>query len=479
MSRYKPILLLVLLTGQALAKPQAQPNRPALADPLGKQQVVLKDASTEMWVGADPDDAATSDCKLKKGARGSVVASKGDKKLVVFNAKDWGQSCGQKKGLQDLPLVWVADESLKSVQSLSLDEYGDTCAAYEYLEQRWPDEISTPEGQVLACTGADCQTSAIAEAAKQMIDMGSFHSGNRCLIETTRDKQSADCSFATMLKQAQECTDANGKARRCTQNECEKSLRTQACQSSPWKNKGLDERFQLIMQYAKTYAAKYGVEPRAIPCIATVETGYLEPQAKTLLACGDADRNRYHGLGMITLQTLEHYVSPFIKRKLQVKENGKFVTKMLTPFRSANPLLQKPSLYACPRKLHDLLGSSPELQVELMAYTLAEKGAAVGGNSYQAYVNYNGHSPPDPENGRPHMNNYADAVQACVSCLRKRLPDENAKPTKKTAKPANPVECLSTATRGGTKHHFFLQPGDRIYKVFAGHYKQSCTEEPK
>ena len=502
MSRIKNIFIVLMLglgcTGilyaeekpEAPAQDELQAPTPALApptikmelaDPTGLEQVFIEKGASPLLSGITPENATTVGCQLNRDAKGSVVARQGSKSLVVFNQTDWKNNCKKQSGLNNLPLVWVDNDKLKATKSLALEEFGDRCAAYEFLERQAPFDEPGVEGRGLPCSGPNCKTTPMVDAAKQFIEMSAYHFGNRCFIETDRDKQGPECSFTAMLKVAQECKNSKDKAVRCSQAECERRLGSQMCLNSPWKDKPVDERFQLIMKYAKDYAPAYGVEPRAIPCIATVETGYLEPQAKTLLACGNTRMNRYHGLGMITQQTLEHYVNPFTKFQVTVDVNGKKVSKEIKAFHSSNPLLVRPSFYACPEKLHDALGSSPDLQVELMAYTLAEKKSATRGNEYQSYVNYNGLKTADEENGRPHMNNYADAIQACVRCLRQRLPDKpqlskNGKPI-----PAlDPVECLSIATRGGQENHpFYLRPGHRIYDVFDGHKKRYCGEDDK
>ena len=71
------------------------------------------------------------------------------------------------------------------------------------------------------------------------------------------------------------------------------------------------------------------------------------------------------------------------------------------------------------------------------------------------------------------LKNYADAVMACVKCLRARLPDL----TGESALPAgDPVHCLSATTHSASGHRFWLKPGQRIESVFNGSIKRYCGE---
>lgn len=398
-------------------------------------------------------------CQLKAGSKGSVIARRGNQSLVVFNNKDWREGCGPRRGVGQLPMAWVNSDELKNTLDFDTSEYGDACRAYEHMEGII--EAPKTEAAVSICDSMTCLSSSLIHQALLPIASTSSAAAFACQFASTEKNKDMTCSFEAILNRATTCVNNQGHEAKCSPEECRRRLRELACTQSPWKEKELNERFQLTMEMAKRSAAPLRVDPRIVPCIAVVETGHLEPQAKTLLACQDAGRHRYHGLGMITLSTLENYISPYKKFRLPPGKGEKQGPEV-KPFRSQLAEFQKPSFYACPRKLHDAMASSPELQVELMAYTLAEKSAVVDGNEYLTFANYNANSNLDPENGEPHFKNYADAVTSCVSCLRGAQAADN------------PVECLSAATRGGNAHPFYLRPGKRIYDVFAGYQKAGC-----
>jgi hypothetical protein len=441
-----------------------------ISDPLSIEQVQVTTGGAKLYGTMSPSPGTAIGCTIQKGAKGTVVAKRGPFQLVAFNQQNWDNSCGKSRGIEGQRLAWVDASALRQVKDLKLEAYGDICSAYTYLEESLEQPAAAQaEGRTEPCKDGNCpQKNPLVAIADQFKEIESFHFGNRCFIEKDAPRESAACSFETMLQEANDCgKDKKGNRIRCGRRECEKRLGRMACQNSPWREKSLQQRFNLIVSMARSYAPKYGVDFRAVPCIATVETGFLEPMAKTLLACGNPNQNRYHGLGMITRSTLDSYISPYKKFVMPGPKGTKI---QIGPFRSSIPELTKPSYYACPGKLHDALGSSPELQVELMAYTLAEKLAIAGGSEYNAYKYYNAHAAIDHENGQPHMNNYAQAAQACVACLRVRMPD--GKPEKD-----NPLHCLSAASRGRRDHPFWLKTDDHIERVFGGSMKRYCGEE--
>lgn len=443
------------------------------ASAVEREQIRLKENAGITSIGLEPGQGSDAVCTLNKGARGSIVARQKNQSLVVFDEGDWRKNC-KGKGLGGQFMGWVPNTATNPEARIStegLSNYGDRCAAYEFLENQIQE--TKPEAEAKECKENCGQRAPLLDLAAQMLNLGTYHEGNRCLIENrTSEDADVSCSFDAMMKEVKTCegiSSAEDK-QRCV-GRCVNKLNNMACSMSPWKTKSVEERFQLIMKLGEAPARLYGVDARMMPCVAIVETGYLEPMAKTGMACINPRMNRYHGLGMITQQTLENYLNPSRQIKVRRKAlgSGKLEDVTLGPFRSVNPLVQKESYYACPTKLHDLLGSSPDLQLELMAYTLAEKLQATGGSEYRAYMNYNGLASADAENGKPHMENYADAVNSCVSCLRQRYPKKGVSAS---------VECLAAGMRSGGEatHPFQMAPGKSIFGAVTGFQKRYCGE---
>ncbi len=448
-------------------------NRFELGDPLRIAQVELKSKSTQMFLESETGAEGNQiPCALPTGAKGTTVATRGDMKLVIFDAITWKAGCKKNVGIGFLPMGWIISDGLKSVKNLKREEYGDVCKAYSYLETA----VQTPPEPFIFEDPPICATDTLIDISRKVKLASYAENVDPCLRENGPDRGGPLCSFRAIYQQATNCGRSKSQPIRCSKQECEKRLGRLACQNSPWKDKSLQERFKTLMSSAHYHGKKYGIEPRAIPCIAAVETGYLEPMAKNLMSCDDPVEHSYHGLGMITKTTLEHYLSPYIQNTVTGRDNQK---RVVGPFRTTIPEFNKPSYYACPEKMHDALGASPELQIELMAYTLANKLSAAGGQAsdpgseYASYVHYNANGSIDQENGKPHSNNYADAVSACVKCLRSRIPDlanEGAKNKQ------NATHCLSATTRKNEGHPFALTTDAQIEKLFNGSMKRYCGE---
>ena len=472
---FHSICALTLLTGGGGDMAWAQPLE--IGDPLAVAQVVQKSGKVRLFLDSEvPEGGSRIPCSIPANTRGTVVARRGDLRLVVYNSEAWAAACGKSAGVGKQHMAWVRESDIRSVQDLNREGYGDVCSAYTYLEGN-ASPPPTPETPRIIIDEVMCRPEPLASlfgvTQKKWIDLNK----DPCLREGGPPRSGPLCSFAALYAEATTCGKAKSGAKvPCGKAECERRLGRLACQNSPWKGKSLNDRFNAMMALSHYYGTRHGIEPRALPCIAGVETGYLEPMAKNLMSCSNPQNHSYHGLGMITLTTLEHYLSPYIGNTVTGLDK---VQRQTGPFRTVIPEFNKPSFYACPQKMHDALGSSPELQIELMAYTVANKLSAVGGRAsdpkseYNAYMNYNGHLAVDPQNGQPHAKNYADAVMACVKCLRARLPDL----TGESALPAgDPVHCLSATTHSASGHRFWLKPGQRIESVFNGSIKRYCGE---
>ncbi|MCB0385601.1 MAG: hypothetical protein KDD43_09425, partial [Bdellovibrionales bacterium] len=217
---------------------------------------------------------------------------------------------------------------------------------------------------------------------------------------------------------------------------CVNELKRIACEESPWKDLGLKDRFNRIMALGKKHAQKYGVDVRAMPCIAGAETLSLEPLIKVFHSCYKGVHNNYtaQGMGQMTRTTFRAYF----------KRGG----AGLGPFRSTIPPFNQPPYTQDADKLFDAMGTSVDLQLEIMAYTLKEKKRR--SKDWTMFFRYHGVSKP-----------YANAANRCMSCLKTRI-DQNGR----AITSQDPVQCLSYTARSG--NGFYRHANDQIYRSFKG-----------
>jgi hypothetical protein len=191
---------------------------------------------------------------------------------------------------------------------------------------------------------------------------------------------------------------------------CLASLQRHYCAFSPWRNLSLNQRFRRILVLGLPYAKQRGIDPRALPCIAARETVTLEPLAISEVNCGGYSSDE--GLGQIIWPTFHDYATALA-------------------FRSevAIPGLPEPDDLVA---RFNSLGYSAERQIELMAFTLAEKKR---GREYrEAFVDYNGSATRET---------YGKLVNACYECLIKRVDPETLEVA------GDPMRCLSAALGSG------------------------------
>lgn len=223
------------------------------------------------------------------------------------------------------------------------------------------------------------------------------------------------CGFAALLKQAK------------TQEEYE-NLK---CQKSPWKDLNFSQRAQKILEFSAPHAERYHVDPETMLCISARETTTLEPLKVDNIFWRRRNKDPsirppYRGLGQITKDMFD----AALQRPLLIKTNGRRVESRFIS--SISPFNLTP--YTTDEGqdlLFDVLAVSPNLQLELMAYTLSHtaytrKNAYVdwkhrpsGSRSkqhkntlYAAIRDYNGHD--------KYKHIYAETVLQCRSCLLKK-----------------------------------------------------------
>ncbi|MBK7843791.1 MAG: hypothetical protein IPJ71_08865 [Bdellovibrionales bacterium] len=215
---------------------------------------------------------------------------------------------------------------------------------------------------------------------------------------------------------------------------CIREMKSIACNESPWKDLDLNQRFNRLISLGKVHAEKYGLDVRAMPCIAAAETLTLEPLIKVYGACYN-DLSTAQGLGQMTRSTLKSYVL----------SGG----VGLRPFKSTIPPFNAPPYSSrtvgSAEKLFDAMATSVDLQMEIMAYTLREKKRK--SSDYKMFYRYHGVSSA-----------YATANNKCMICLRDRLTKDGQSVGK-----GDPVECLSHVARGN--RGFYGRANKQIFRA--------------
>lgn len=534
------ILIMSVMTDFHLAYAESGPFE--WSDPVAPEVITLEKGSYEL-----AQTGESKSCTFAKSEDASVLArfERNGRKQALVAIR--GNPCRQKfagvtpKGAPSL--VWVENPDQAKIRkdrkNLNL------CEPFRLAEQL---EVDLGE-QMRRVEGGTCDTCTttkdggvtdggpgpkeipvprmVGATAQDIGAASDFEKNNPCLIDPSRSLNSAECSFAALLEAAKK-----------SRGNCVENLKKLSCRKSPWKDMGIEERFNQVVKLAVEKSQNVsrfksqkkinksggkeakgrgveikGVDYRAIPCISIVETEYLEPMAKSLGACQNPGQNRYHGLGMLTLSTLRSYVNnPNGNIQIGFSRSGDLsgsdtktdpedfnrFAQMAGPseiefnvYRSNHVEFSKPSYYACPERLHDAMGISPELQVELMAYTLADKKNLAEGKMASLYQKYNPgvkkefssdwttfalyNANPSSHGGRPHFAHYADAAMMCMNCLRERL-DDNGNPIDGKGKP---VECLSPGLRAeprkGTGFH--MKMDDLILRDFPAQIEARCGND--
>lgn len=194
---------------------------------------------------------------------------------------------------------------------------------------------------------------------------------------------------------------------------CVRALRTHYCAYSMWQDLDLDQRMQRILVLGQPFADEAGVDVRALPCIAAIETRYLEPLTVSELNC-----RRYtsdQGLPQIIRPTFDG---------LRVRRG--FQSSVVDYGGSDDP--------AHWDRLFAQVAQSVRHQLELMAQVLRESGGrGTDGGYLNAFINYNGSA---------HSITYGYAANACLTCMRARV-DMDAFEMR-----GDPMRCLAAALGG-------------------------------
>lgn len=325
-----------------------------------------------------------------------------------------------------------------------------------------------------------------------------------------------DPTFSEVLNQA-----------KSVPNKCESNLRKLSCLKSVWFSMELRERYQKVLDLAResvntinlptqSVPQKSGSIPhpqidyRAIPCIAAAETGFLEPLAMNTNACTNDSTAK--GLGMINANTLWDYLLPDKTFQLGDKKynslNREFNWKGMEMWdreieriKSMNDKDKKEAKEKLVSSIFDRISLQPELQIQIIAYTLAEKqarvrrtqnsscyGASISQESYSDY--YSGCSSNDKKRNQERRF-YGEAINSCAKCIAKnedntelsvkclsivdnREPEIKAKvalmaPAKKTN---GKVE--KTQKKEKLQSQFHLKPDEKILRSFEFYKKVVC-----
>ncbi len=200
---------------------------------------------------------------------------------------------------------------------------------------------------------------------------------------------------------------------------CTTELRTHYCRHSMWRELDIEQRFGRILVLGRPFAERFNVDVRAMPCIAAIETRFLEPLTVSDFSCEfDASDE---GLPQIIRPTFDTLYRQLDFRSTVVADDGALDAQHLSTLFSA-------------------VGGSVRHQLELMAAVLAASGLNDARTNYQAaFTAYNG-SFRAVEYGR--------RVQACFTCLRERVDPATLEIR------GDPMRCLEAASGANIRQDF-------------------------
>ena len=232
------------------------------------------------------------------------------------------------------------------------------------------------------------------------------------------------CSFDTIRALAEANRDTG---------QCATAIRTNACRHSMWGDLAIEDRLARMLVLGREFAARYDVDVRVFPCIAAVETRFLEPLMISEVHCSR----------LSTAQGLPQIIRPTFR--LLYRGVGYRSTVVDD---SAVDVADDDALDA----LFSSVGNSVRHQLELMAAVLDASGLDDSRSSYlNALINYNGGG---------HSIGYGYRVQACLQCLRDRVDIDGFEMR------GDPVRCLEAA----------VGPGADLRRDFAG-FRGMCEPE--
>lgn len=218
----------------------------------------------------------------------------------------------------------------------------------------------------------------------------------------------------------------NKKSEACSQaiKRCQYKLKQISCERSPWKDIPVAGRLALLNAYGQTYAAELSVNPFTLMCIATRETGTLQPIIRAESSCSAQQTYTASGLFQINRGTIRDYVSrriidlspgapladmPNIHHMLEVVLGEELTKKLSAPNNSVGKYMDCPYKSTCREvadKLWDQLGNSVQLQMILAAITVKEK-------------NYNLENYYGSEDSSKNKV-YRENIEQCVHCMHEQ-----------------------------------------------------------
>ncbi len=194
---------------------------------------------------------------------------------------------------------------------------------------------------------------------------------------------------------------------------CIRALRTHYCTNSMWQDLDLEQRMQRILVLGREFAEEVDVDVRALPCIAAIETRYLEPLTVSEFNC----------TGYTSDQGLPQIIRPTFDG---LRERRGFRSSVVPYGESDDP--------AHWDRVFAQIAQSVRHQLELMAQVLRESGGRGTESGYlNAFINYNGSS---------RSITYGFAVSSCLACMRERVDMDTFEMR------GDPVRCLAAALGG-------------------------------
>lgn len=206
--------------------------------------------------------------------------------------------------------------------------------------------------------------------------------------------------------------------------ECPITLREHYCRHSMWRDLDLEQRLARSLVLGREFAEEYDLDVRIFPCIAAIETRFLEPLTVSESSCRGAASDQ--GLPQIirpTFDLLYHRVA-FRSRVVDYGTGAEAGDR-------GSGDAEDGHLDA----LFSGIGQSVRHQLELMAAVLAISGLNERRSNYlDALIAYN---------GSRHSIGYGYRVNACFQCLKERVDMERFEMR------GDPLRCLGAALGGG------------------------------
>ncbi len=199
--------------------------------------------------------------------------------------------------------------------------------------------------------------------------------------------------------------------------QCLGALRRHYCRHSPWTPLDLEARFARILVLGQPFAEAAGIDARALPCIAAIETRTLEPLAVSEYNCV---------LGWTSDQGLPQIIRPTFDA---LRRRAGFASTVVDYGDEGSDDGDDAD------RLFAEIAQSVRHQLELMVAVLVESGAPgpEGGSGLNAFIRYNGSFRSIA---------FGQAVDTCLACLRERVDLDSLEVR------GDPIRCLGAAYAG-------------------------------